>query len=54
MQNSFTPNIITLAGDEGEERKFEILDFIENDKGKFCALLPNFELPENIPDKENT
>ena len=54
MQDNFTLDIITLVDDEGIEREFEILDCIENDKGKFYALLPNFELPDDIPNKEDT
>lgn len=54
MENNFAQDIITLIDDEGIEREFEILDFIENDKGKFYALLPNFELPDDIPNKEDS
>jgi uncharacterized protein YrzB (UPF0473 family) len=32
---------ITLIDDNGEEYDFEILDVMENEDGKFYALLPN-------------
>ena len=54
MQDNFHLEVITLVDDEGIEREFEILDFIENEKGKFYALLPNFELPDDMPNKEDT
>lgn len=47
MNNEFAPDLITLIDDEGAEHEFEILDVIENDKGCFYALLPNFESPED-------
>ena len=46
MDENYSSNIVTLVDDEGVEREFEVLDFIENSDGKFYALMPNFELPE--------
>ena len=47
MEENFSADdIITLVDDEGVEREFEILDFIENSKGKFYALMPNFDLDD--------
>ena len=54
MSEDFSSDIITLVDDEGIEREFEVLDFIENEKGKFYALLPNFDLPDDAPDKDET
>ena len=34
MANEYTPDLITLIGDD-KEIEFEILDIIENDEGKF-------------------
>lgn len=47
MANEYTPDLITLIGDNGEEIEFEILDIIENDEGKFYVLYPFFENPED-------
>ena len=46
MANEYTPDLITLIGDDGKEIEFEILDIIENDEGKFYVLYPFFENPE--------
>ncbi len=46
MDENYSSNIVTLIDDEGIEREFEVLDFIENSDGRFYALMPNFELPE--------
>lgn len=35
MANEYTPDLITLIGDDGKEIEFEILDIIENDEGSF-------------------
>lgn len=49
MNDKFNPNeieneeddeIITLIDDEGRMSKFEVLDAIETDEGRFVALLP--------------
>ena len=45
MANEYTPDLITLISDEGEEIEFEILDIIENDEGKFYVLFPYYENP---------
>ncbi len=55
MEENFSADdIITLVDDEGVEREFEILDFIENSKGKFYALMPNFDLEGKELTKEET
>lgn len=46
MEDNFSTDIVTLVDDEGIEREFEVLDYIENQKGKFYALIPNFELED--------
>ena len=45
MSNEYTPDLVTLISDEGEEIEFEILDIIENDEGKFYVLYPYYEDP---------
>lgn len=45
MANEYTPDLITLISEEGEEIEFEILDIIENDDGKFYVLYPYYEDP---------
>jgi len=47
MANEYTPDLITLISEEGEEIEFEILDIIENEIGKFFVLYPYYENPED-------
>ncbi len=46
MTNEYSPDLVTLISDEGEEIEFEILDIIENGEGKFYVLYPYYESPE--------
>ncbi len=41
----YTPDIVTLSDDDGKEYTFEILDAIESDMGRYLALLPVFDDP---------
>ncbi|MDQ5983707.1 MAG: hypothetical protein RUMPE_00733 [Eubacteriales bacterium SKADARSKE-1] len=54
MSNEFSPDLMTLIDDEGQEHLFEILDVIENEKGCFYALLPKSNVEEdNILESAN-
>ncbi len=48
--NDYNPDIVTLADDEGKEYTFEVLDAIETDDGRYLALLPTFENPQEMLD----
>ncbi len=54
MDDSLPLDIVTLVDDEGVEREFEVLDFIENSRGRFYALMPNFELPDKDLNSDET
>ena len=41
MANEYTPDLITLIGDDGKEIEFEILDIIEND-GSAATMRASF------------
>lgn len=47
MDKEFTPDLITLVDEEGNEHNFEILDKIENDNGEYYALYPVFDDAED-------
>lgn len=47
MANKYTPDLITLISEEGEEIEFEILNIIENEIGKFFVLYPYYENPDD-------
>lgn len=43
MDNSYSPDLITLLDENGREHDFEILDIIEQDSRRFYALMPVFQ-----------
>ncbi len=49
----YTPDIVSIIDEDGKEHVFEELDRIETDNGKYIALLPLPENPENITDEDN-
>ena len=52
MDDSLPIDTVTLVDDEGEEREFEVLDFIEKSQGMFYALAPKFDLEDDIDSDE--
>ena len=48
MTEDYNPDIVSLTDDEGKEYKFEILDAIETDEGRYLALLPTFDDPKKM------
>ncbi|HCC35616.1 MAG TPA: DUF1292 domain-containing protein [Ruminococcaceae bacterium] len=46
MNEEYNPDIITLSDESGKEYAFEVLDAIETDLGRYLALLPIFDFPE--------
>lgn len=46
MTNEYSPDLITLISDEGEEIEFEMLDIIVNEDGKFYILYPYYATPQ--------
>ena len=47
MQEDYTPDLISLSDDEGNEYNFEVLDAIETDDARYVALTPVFDDPED-------
>lgn len=43
MDNSFSPDLITLIDESGIEHNFEILDQIEKNDKRYFALMPVYE-----------
>lgn len=43
MDNSFSPDLITLVDENGIEHNFEILDQIEENDNRYFALMPVFD-----------
>lgn len=47
MEQEYNPDLFTLSDDEGNEFTFEVLDAIEDDSGRYVAMLPVFDHPED-------
>ncbi len=51
--DEFTPEIVSIFDENGNEHLFEELDRIETEKGKFVALLPYAESETDNQDEDN-
>lgn len=47
MSDEFLPDILSLTDDEDNEYNFEVLDRIETDDGRYVALLPVYDDPQD-------
>lgn len=47
MSEEFLPDILSLTDDEDNEYNFEVLDRIETDDGRYVALLPVYDDPQD-------
>ena len=52
MQEEFGSDIVTVVDEDGKEHVFEELDRVENEKGKYVALLPIYETDDEILDND--
>ncbi|MGN0527059.1 MAG: DUF1292 domain-containing protein [Acutalibacteraceae bacterium] len=50
--DEYGPDIVSVVDEDGIEHSFEELDRIETDEGKFVALLPIYDNPEDILDND--
>ena len=48
MDDSYSPDLLTLLDEDDREHQFEILDIIEEDDRRFYALLPVLERGEEL------
>ena len=46
----YNPDLISLVDEDGKEFKFEVLDAIETDIGRYLALLPIYDDPQKMLD----
>ncbi len=49
----YTPDIVSVIDEDGKEHIFEELDRIETDNGKYVALLPLPENPDNLTEGDD-
>ncbi len=48
MEQEYNPDILTLTDEDGKEFSFELLDSIETDDGRYVALMPTYQSPEEL------
>lgn len=53
MSEEYTPDIVSIIDEEGKEHIFEELDRIETDLGRYVALLPLPESPDQITEEDS-
>ncbi|MEE0840827.1 MAG: DUF1292 domain-containing protein [Acutalibacteraceae bacterium] len=46
----YTPDLINLTDDDGNEYNFEVLDRLDIDSGSYLALLPVYDDPKKMLD----
>ncbi|MCL2487075.1 MAG: DUF1292 domain-containing protein [Oscillospiraceae bacterium] len=52
MAEEYGPDLVTLVDDEGNQYEFEVIDAIETDDGRYIAILPYHENPEESLDED--
>lgn len=48
MDKEYNPDIVSVVDEEGKEHVFEELDRIETDDGRYVALLPIYDDPQEM------
>ena len=51
-EENYTPDLISLTDDEGNEYQFEILDQIEYNDERYLALMPQYDDPQKMVDSD--
>ena len=52
MMEQDAPELYTLVDEDGNEKLFELIDILEEDKKVYFALIPHVESPEELLDGE--
>lgn len=52
MVDDYESEIVTVLDEDGKEHKFELLDAIETEDGRYVALLPVYDDPSDIVDDD--
>ncbi len=52
MAEEYGPDLITVLDDDGNEHQFELLDAIETDDGRYVALLPVIDDPQEMVESD--
>ncbi len=52
MAEDYNPDIISLTDEDGTNFTFEVIDAIETDEGRYLALTPVFDDPNEMLDND--
>lgn len=52
MADEYGADLVTVIDEDGKEHEFELLDAIETDDGRYVALLPAVQDPEELIDSD--
>ncbi len=52
MNQEFGPDLVTVLDEEGNQHQFELLDAIETDSGRYVAMIPYYENPQDMIDDD--
>ena len=52
MSEDYGADLVTVQDEDGKEHQFEIIDAIETDDGRYVALLPVYDDPEETPNDD--
>lgn len=52
VSEEFSADLVTVLDEDGHQHQFEILDAIETDSGRYVALLPVYENPDELVDDD--
>ncbi len=50
--DDYTPDLISLSDEDGNDYNFEVLDAIETDEGRYVALVPTYDDPQEQLDSD--
>ena len=50
MSDEFGADLVTVMDEDGQQHQFELVDAIETDDGRYVALLPVYENPDELVD----
>lgn len=52
MSDEFGADLVTVMDEDGQQHQFELVDAIETDDGRYVALLPVYENPDELVDDD--
>lgn len=47
MSEEYGPDVVTVLDEDGNQHQFELVDAIETDSGRYVAMIPYYENPQD-------